>query len=227
MTTEKAVDNDYRSRQKRTGDQLRQETRHRLLEAAAAEFAANGYAASTVTRIAEGAGVSVQTLYLAWGSKRALLRAYMERALAGIASSPAQDAERFTSDMPPEERLAELAALVTDIAGRAALGWTLYRDAAAIDPEIADDWNELQNLRHQRFARIVDEIPDEALAAGLCSATAIDTAWVLASPETFDLLTRRLGYTLDDFHAWLVRALTSSLLAASSTRSATPRDPAD
>ena len=31
-------------------------------------------------------------------------------------------------------------ALVAEIAGRAATGWRLYRDAAAIDPEIAADW---------------------------------------------------------------------------------------
>ncbi len=71
------------SRQKRVGDALRQDTRNRLLQAAEEEFSVSGYAGTTVTRLAAAAGVSVQTLYLAWGSKRALLRGYMENALTG------------------------------------------------------------------------------------------------------------------------------------------------
>src|ERR1700753_801334 len=122
MATEKTSADEYRSRQKRVGDALRRDTRHRLLEAAEAEFTAHGYAGTTVTRLAASAGVSVQTLYLAWGSKRALLRGYMEHVLAGDAASPADAATRFVG-MLPGERLTELASLVAEIAGRAATGW--------------------------------------------------------------------------------------------------------
>src|SRR6202012_3498689 len=66
----------------------RAETRRRLLRAAEEEFTERGYSAATVARIAARAGVTVQTLYLAWGSKRALLRAYMEAALAGNEDIP-------------------------------------------------------------------------------------------------------------------------------------------
>src|ERR1700761_5701451 len=141
------------SRQKRVGEILRQDTRDRLLQAAGEEFPVHGYAGTTVTRLAAAAGVSVQTLYLAWGSKRALLRGYMENALAGGAGSPEDASGRFAG-LPPRERLPELASLVTQVAERAATGWTLYRDAAAVDPEIAADWNELQMLRHQLISRI-------------------------------------------------------------------------
>jgi AcrR family transcriptional regulator len=213
MTTEKTSGNDYRTRQKRVGDALRRDTRNRLLEAAEAEFTAHGYAATTVARLAAAAGVSVQTLYLAWGSKRALLRGYMEKALAGGAGSPTEAAERFPDDMPPGGRLDQLANLLTEIAERASTGWSLYRDAAAIDPEIADDWNELQTLRHQLFTHIVGGIPDNALAPGLTRETAIDTAWTIASPESYDLLVNRLHYTLDDFHNWLKQTLSAALLS--------------
>src|ERR1700754_3049227 len=110
---------DGRSRQQRAGDAMRQETRNRLLQAASDEFPAHGYAGTTVTRLAAAAGVSVPTLYLAWGSKRALLRGYMENALSGDTGSPEDAARRFAG-LSPRERLAELAALVTEIAERAA-----------------------------------------------------------------------------------------------------------
>ncbi len=126
MVIGSADGNDHRSRQKRVGDALRHDTRNRLLEAAEQEFGAHGYTATTVTRLAAAAGVSVQTLYLAWGAS-ALLRGYLEHALAGGAGSPEEAAERF-SGMPSRERLTALADLVAEIAGRAALGWSLYRD---------------------------------------------------------------------------------------------------
>ena len=76
------------TRQREAGAASRQETRRRLLAGAADEFAERGYAKATVTRIVDRAGVTVQTLYLSWGSKRALLRAYMEQALAGQPDTP-------------------------------------------------------------------------------------------------------------------------------------------
>jgi AcrR family transcriptional regulator len=211
MSPDQGAHPKLQTRQKRVGDALRQDTRNRILEAAEVEFTARGYAGTTVTRLAATAGVSVQTLYLAWGSKRELLRGYMESVLAGDAASPAEAASRFTG-MSPAERLAELANLVAEIAGRAATGWGLYRDAAAVDLEIAGDWNELQLLRHQLVARVLDGIPASAFADGVTLADAIDTAWVIVSPESYDLLVNRRGFSLDQFRGWMQSTLGSALL---------------
>ncbi len=215
MSPDRAAQLKPQTRQKRVGDALRRETRNRILEAAETEFTAGGYTGTTVTRLAATAGVSVQTLYLAWGSKRELLRGYMEHVLAGEAASPADATTRFAG-MTPNERLTELANLVAEIAGRAATGWSLYRDAAAVDPEIAEDWNELQLLRHQLVARVFEDIPTSALATGLAPADAIDSAWVIASPESYDLLVRRRGYSLDHFRGWMGSTLSASLLDSGS-----------
>ena len=212
MSTPPQTGSSWRSRQKTVGQALREDTRNRLLRAAQEEFPVHGYAGTTVTRLAATAGVSVQTLYLAWGSKRALLRGYMENALSGDAASPEDAARRFTG-LSPRDRLAELAALVTEIAERAATGWSLYRDASAVDPEIAADWNELQLLRHRLITRILSDIPASALAEGLTSTSAADTAWAIASPESYDLLVRRLGYQLGEFHDWVERTLVTAILA--------------
>ncbi len=211
MSDDGSEEVDPRSRQKRVGDALRRDTRHRLLEAAEAEFARDGYAATTVTRLAAAAGVSVQTLYLAWGSKRELLRGYMEHALAGGTGSPEDAAARF-DHLPPHRLLGELADLVAEVAERAAIGWGLYRDAAAVDQEIAADWSELQVLRHQLFTRILDGIPHTALREGLDLPTAIDTAWTIASPESYELLVRRRGYDIDRFRLWMRDTLDRAIL---------------
>jgi AcrR family transcriptional regulator len=202
------------SRQKRVGEILREDTRNRLLHAAGEEFPVHGYAGTTVTRLAAAAGVSVQTLYLAWGSKRALLRGYMEHALSGGTGSPEDAARRFAG-LSPRERLAGLADLVTEIAERAATGWSLYRDASAVDPEIAADWNELQLLRHRLISRVLGDIPVSAITEGLTMKSAVDTAWTIASPESYDLLVHRLGYQLNEFHDWMKQNLITAILAPS------------
>jgi AcrR family transcriptional regulator len=212
MSNRQPAESSWQSRQKRVGEVLRQDTRNRLLQAAGEEFPVRGYAGTTVTRLAAAAGVSVQTLYLAWGSKRALLRGYMENALSGDTGSPEDAARRFAG-LSPRERLAELAALVTEIAERAATGWSLYRDAAAVDPEIAADWNELQLLRHRLISRVLADIPATALAEGLTIKSAADTAWAIASPESYDLLAHRLGYQLEEFRNWMKQTLTAAILA--------------
>lgn len=218
MSTAPPPKSTSRTRQKRVGDALRLDTRNRLLEAAAQEFAAHGYAGTTVVRLAGAAGVSVQTLYLAWGSKRELLRGYMERALAGDLGSPEDAGQRFTG-LSPQQRVTELAALVTEIAERAATGWRLYRDASAVDPEIAADWQELQMLRHRLISRILKDMPVNALAEGLVTKSAIDTAWTIASPESYDLLVHRLGYTLPEFQGWMERTLRAAILTDETHRS--------
>src|SRR5262245_58107669 len=71
------------TRQKRAGETMRQRSRQRLVLAAAEVFAEHRYAGTTVSAIADRAGLSLRTLYSAWESKRRLLRAYAEYTMTG------------------------------------------------------------------------------------------------------------------------------------------------
>jgi AcrR family transcriptional regulator len=197
----------------------RAETRRRLLRAAEEEFTERDYTAATVARIAARAGVTVQTLYLAWGSKRALLRAYLEAALAGSdeTSYPQAQPDMITEVLKdtlddPHAIVGQISVLYRQIAERAALGWQLYRDAAGSDPEIAADWRALQALRHQTFTTLITRLPARSLRPGLTRAAAVDTAWAIASPDTYDLLVRNRGYSLDQYQKWVTTSLTTLLL---------------
>ncbi|MFE4539987.1 TetR/AcrR family transcriptional regulator [Streptomyces scopuliridis] len=209
------------SRQRVVGAATRRETRGKVLAAAAAEFAERGYVKATVARIADRADVAVQTVYHAWGSKRAILRAVMEAAIVGR-DAGFQPGRQFrdpliggldaSDNVEPGLFIAHLARKYRALAERSATGWQTYRDAAAVDTDIADDWQQLQLIRRDAFHDVMAHLPPGALHSHLTRSQAADTAWVIASPETYELLVRRAGMTHDDLEEWVRTTLSSALL---------------
>ena len=211
------------SRQREAGEATRRESRRRLLAAAKAEFAERGYAAATVIRIAERADMSVQTMYSNWGNKRNLLRAVMESSVTGDEDIPlvaGQPPPIIVASLDPDDArdpgrlLSHLSHQYRLLAERAAVGWQTYRDGAAIDPDIAEDWRQLNDLRRQAFHGLFSRIPANALRQGLSLATAADTAWVIASPDTHDQLVRHAGYDYDQLESWVRDTLIAALLGS-------------
>lgn len=196
------------SRQKQAGALVRERTRARVLLAAEEEFAELGYVAATVARIAARAGVTVQSLYAAWGSKPALLRAHLEAVLA-----PGEDRVDFSGAVvpaDPREVIRQIAHLFREVAERSAPAWRLYRDAAVVDPEIAAEWQQIQLLRRGTFVTLVQSIPDRDFR--VARSVAADTAWAIASPEMHELLVERAGYALDAFEAWIDETIAAAIL---------------
>lgn len=208
------------SRQKRTGQVVRERSRQRLVVAAGEVFGEHGYTGATVQAIAARAGVSLQTLYAAWGSKRSLLRAHLEFTMTGSATAvsdgrwvPQVRAEVSAGlDPDPEARLRALAAFFRMVAGRVGPVWRLYRDAAAVDPEIAADHAELERERRRTLEGVLAGLDDGHLRPGLARDAAVDTLLVLVSPTTYECLVSDRGYSLDEFEAWLADSLVSVLL---------------
>ncbi|MCV7123362.1 TetR/AcrR family transcriptional regulator [Mycobacterium lacus] len=200
------------TRLREAGAAARAETRRLLLAAAAEEFTRVGYVAATVNRIAEGAGVTVQTLYLAWGSKRALLRGYLQSTLTPGAMP---SGEFYVSQLHPDSpaaTVAQIAKVFCGAAQRSAIAWRAYREGAAVDDAIAEEWQELQTLRRGSFEAMLATIPDNALQ--LPREDAVDTLWAIASPATYELMVCGAGYTLERFEAWLTATLQNALLYA-------------
>jgi hypothetical protein len=69
-------------------------------------------------------------------------------------------------------------------------------------------------LRYRLISRVLDDVPSSVIAAGLTKKSAADTAWTIASPESYDLLVRRPGYQLDEFRHWMEQTLIAAILAA-------------
>ena len=194
-------------------------TTRRLIARTAAElFTASGYAATSIAEVARRSGVAAQTVYNTFGSKPALLKAAYDITLAG-------DAEQVPLAARPEVR--ELYA-GTDaeafLRGYARLGRTLLDRVGPLMLQIAagatagdPDLVALRRTTDQErlvgttmVARRVAELG--ALAPGLTVDTARDRVWTLNSVEVWNLLTRTLGWTGEEYQDWIGEAMCAAAL---------------
>jgi AcrR family transcriptional regulator len=214
------------SRQREAGEATRRETRRKLLAAAADEFASSGYRAATVARIAERADVAVQTLYHSWGSKQALLRGVLELAVtgdetmtldgSGLPRALLTSLDESTLRDEPAALLRHLVHEFRILAERASPVWRTYRDAAGIDPAVAADWRGLMELRRRSFEQVITAAPPGIWARQLDVDGVVDTAWVIASPHTHELLVALAGYTYDQYESWVYDTIAAVVLPRTS-----------
>lgn len=164
------------------------QTREDVLNAAVELFREHGWSGTTVSAIARQAGVAVETVYSGFGSKKALLRAAIDVAVAGDAL-PIPLVERPGAALLGQgtlaERLAAGARLTADVHERSAGVWRALVEAAAGDDEIERWRRELEAGRHLEHTRSL-----EAIAGQPVPAAVVDVVWVLMGSEAWESLTR-------------------------------------
>jgi AcrR family transcriptional regulator len=198
-------------------DAQARETRAAVLAAARRLFVAHGYGVTTLQQIAEGAGVAVQTVYAAFGTKRRVLEELLDLAIAGDDAPVAVNDRDWMHDVfhgrDARRRLTAYAAAVRRIHAGAGDVFAVLADAAAADPDVAATAVEAERRRRLGAAAVVDAVlAVAALRPGLSRDQAVDLVWTFNSPEVFRLLVRRRGWSLDAYETWLADALGSSLL---------------
>lgn len=184
------------------------------LAAARARFLDHGFAATTVESIAAAARVSAATIYKSYGGKAGLVRALCQRALAGAGPVPAEErsnALRSLSD--PVQVIEGWGRLAAEVAPRVAPLLLLLGDAARVDPEAGALAEELDQSRLTRMAENARYLAFAGhLRPGVTASAARDVLWLCSSPELFDLLVNRRGWTLDQFRHFVADTMTKALL---------------
>lgn len=132
-------------------------TQRSIVEAASRLFLAHGYNATSVSQIAAEAGVAIQTIYNAVGSKRDVLSRVLDFAAAGERSPvpvPQFMREQAEAEPDPRKIIAQLVAFWRGALPRTAPVFRIIREAAAADPEIAalERSRAAQRLRNYRQA---------------------------------------------------------------------------
>lgn len=196
------------------------QTRADVLEAARALFAEHGWAAATLTAIAERAGVAVETIYNGFGSKKGLLLAAVDTAVVGDAEPiplAARPEFKALAEGPLHDRLRRGVALVTDIHERTAGLWQTLVEAAASDDEV-DRWRlEIEARRRIDLRRGLEAVLGQAVDDVL-----LTLVWVLFSSEAYRKLTRDAGLSRASYEELLVAAV--GRLVPTAGRPAAPAD---
>lgn len=200
----------YRSRLR--ADQA-QETRRRVLEAALQLFVERGYAGTTVAAVADQAGVSPETIYLALGGKRGLLEGVMD--VTGPHGSVAEDDQwwHMVAQLPnASERLDKMVEYSCRILARTRPIHAVIRGAADKEAFAAAMGRRLLQERLNNQTERIRHYLGDQLRPGLSVGEAGERYCALASPELYHVLTVDFGWTADRHREWLTQLVRTQLL---------------
>src|SRR5829696_3890197 len=193
------------------------ETRRRIVAAAARLFVREGYSATSISAIAQEAGVAVPTVYATLRSKANILRAVVDLTVRGddeaapLASRAGwQEMERRQD---PREQLALFAHLHRQICDREAAVFAQLEAAAGADPEATQLLAEHDQLRYETQSRLARNLHrSKRLKPGLTAREAADIIWTLASERTFLALVRDRRWKTENYERWVAEQLVAALL---------------
>jgi len=190
-------------------------TQNAILQIARAQFLEHGFGATTIGGVAAAAGVSVETVYKAFGGKAGLLRALWQRGLTGAGPIPAPVRSDALSSTATDPRvvLRGWGQFVTELAPEGAPIMLLIRAAAATDAEMAALLAEAEDQRRARMRHNARRLQRHGwLRPGLTLAEATDILWTYSSAEMYDLLVVKSGWTVKRYGQFVSDAFIASLL---------------
>jgi AcrR family transcriptional regulator len=194
-------------------------TRRKITDAATELFVRDGYSATTLEQIAARAGVAVQTVYFHFGNKSSVLKEAVDIAAVGDDQPiPMLDRpwlEQAQAESDPYRVIALWTSYGRGVMARVGPIMKVVRDAAAVDPVMAEQWatNEAQTasafrvLAEQLDAMNALAVPVEEAVAILCALSGLDVYLSLAAR----------GWTPQRWEQFVVDALTHALLRPGSS----------
>lgn len=199
------------------------QTRAAILEAAAELFVEPGYAAAPLTAVAARAGVAVQTVYKAFGTKQALLSALVDVTIAGD-DDPVPLPERpFVAEiaaMPDaRDKLTRYAVHLVAIHERQSQVMLALSAAATADPDAAAIWRKYADDRRLGMTMFARELAGTGqLREDRTLDEVVDVLWLAMDVRNFDWLVRERGWTAELFRAWYVDTVAAAVLAPGAGR---------
>lgn len=189
-----------------------------MLQAARQLFLERGFAATTMPAIASAAGVSVQTVYKAFGNKGRLAKAVFDVAMAGddepVPMLQRASLGRVRDEPDARKKLRLYGEFLAEVAPRHVPVQLVIRDAAISDPEARVVWAELQAERLKGMSLFARALHDDGhLRPGVSTNEARDVLWTCNSAGVFQLLVLERGWSPKRYGRWVADALISALLA--------------
>ena len=190
--------------------------REAILDAAQRQFLEGGYAATTVAAVAAEAGVSVETIYKAFGGKSGLVRGIYDRGLAGPDPVPAyrRADEVRERETDPRTIMRSWGTIASEVSAVVSPISRLVRAAAAADPDMAallQAHNDSRQARARHHASFLQRRGH--LREGVSLAEATDILWTCTSDELYDLLVTQRGWSPSRYARFLADFMIGALLS--------------
>ncbi|BCW36225.1 hypothetical protein StoSoilA2_22810 [Arthrobacter sp. StoSoilA2] len=196
--------------------QAAEASRRTILARARELFLLQGFGATTISEIAAASAVSTESIYKKFGGKAGLVRALHEQSLLGKGGPPAEqrsDLAQVAADDPRElmEQFGRFTAEVSPLAAPISL---LIRDAAATgDADMAGLLKDIDDARHRRMLHNARQlIARGLLRPGLGAEEAADIMFACTTPELFESLVLKRGWSAGRYGRFIASALAANLL---------------
>lgn len=195
--------------------QQAEQTRSRVIAAAAELFVEYGYARTTFAKIADTAGVSAETVQ-GQGPKAALLIAAVEYTAFGVADQQnvlnIEFGRRFVANQDPDKALDLIVAIQTEVHERTAPLAPALIGGASADPELDRYYRDLIASTNVQIRRVLGVARDRGwLRKDVSFDEVVETTAVISSVDSYLRITQQDGWTVARYRKWCRRMLAETV----------------
>ena len=196
--------------------QAAEASRRTILACARELFLQQGFGATTITEIAAASAVSVESIYKNFGGKAGLVRALHAQSLLGTGGLPAEqrsDLAQVRAD-DPRELMEQFGRFTEEVSPLAAPISLLIRDAAATgDAVMASLLKDVDDARHRRMLHNARQLIGRGLLRpGMSPEEAADIMFACTTPELFETLVLKRGWSAEQYGRFIASTLAANLL---------------
>lgn len=187
------------------------QTKARILNSAKNLFESEGFEYVTIEKIAQGANVSIPTIYALFQSKLGVLRALMDDVL------PQNQFEALVKESiiekSPKKRLGISAKIARQMYDAERVQMDVFRGVAVLAPELRELEKEREMRRYDRQEVTINAmVKENSLIKELNATKARDILWALTGRDMYRMFVMEQGWTSDEYEEWLTQVLIISLV---------------
>lgn len=196
-------------------DRQSEQAKKLIIDAAMALFLEDGYVATTMDDIAERAGVARRTIYNQFGSKAALLLAAINDRVVGAGErSPVSDQEAIREMEDPHQMIEAFIRVHVGVAERSLPLLRITFEAAAVDGEVAKQYERNEEYRYQAQQVLIDALNDKGFLRSDVSLSYLRRGfWLLAGPQLLITATQA-GWNIETYARWVKDTVTGLLIGS-------------
>ena len=191
--------------------------RRAVVVAAKALFERDGFRLTTITAVAERAGVSAESIYKGFGTKAALAKAVFDFVIAGddepVPVWRRSEADAIRAEPDVRRKLIMYTRGLAARQQRSAKVQVLIRDGGHTDESLAALWRQLLAERLTGMTMLGGHLIESGqLREGIGLDEVRDVLWTCTAVELYELLVVERGWPLDRYAEWIGHAIAAALV---------------